>query len=133
MSPMQRTLAYLREMGAIPVILEHQHRFARKKIDIWGADILAVHGRMLLAIQTTDDSNHAKRVTRSVNNPDVKNWLQGGAGFYVYSWGKKGRGERKVWKLRITQLSLDGDGTIKTMTHGSEIPDEGHGSQTAPM
>lgn len=130
MMPIARTMEYLREIGATPVVVEHYHKWARRKIDIWGADILAVHGRMLLAIQATTDDHHADRVTKSLDNPDVINWLRIGAGFYVYSWGKKGaRGKRKLWKLKITQLSLDGDGKIRTMTHGSEIPDTGQGSQ----
>jgi len=79
--------------------------------DLWGADILVRQGAMLLAIQSTSGSNHSSRVTKSLANPAVMNWIHCGVAFYIYSWAKKGpRGKRKVWTPRITQLIEDENG-----------------------
>jgi hypothetical protein len=122
-SPTQRTLKFLRDSGAVARVVEHWNSFAKRRIDVWGADILARQGRLLMAIQTTSDGNHSDRVEKARANPDTRNWLDTGVGFYVISWGKKGaRNKRKLWTVRITQLVLNGNDRITTMTHGSEIP-----------
>jgi hypothetical protein len=122
-SPTQRTLKFLRDTGATARVVEHWNGYAKRRIDLWGADILARQGQLLMAIQTTSDSNHSDRVEKAKANPDTLNWLGTGVPFYVFSWGKKGaRNKRKLWTVRITQLSLTDDNKIITLTHGSEIP-----------
>lgn len=128
-SPTQRTLKFLRDAGAAAVVLERWNQYARIRQDIWGADILARQGQLLMAIQATSSTNHSARVEKARANPDTLNWLNCGVPYYVYSWGKKGaRGKRKLWTLKITQLSLTESNTITTLTHGSEITDSGHRS-----
>jgi hypothetical protein len=130
-SPTQRTLKLLRDMGANAIVLERWNQWARRRMDVWGADILALHGRLLMAIQATSDANHSHRVTKAIADPNVRNWLDGGVAFYIYSWGKKGpRGKRKVWKVKITQLITNADNSITTLTHGSEILSTGYRPQT---
>lgn len=123
-SPTQRTLKFLRDIGAVARVVEHWNGYAKRRIDLWGADILAKQGRLLMAVQTTSDANHSSRVEKSKVDPDVRNWLDTGVGFYVISWGKKGaRGKRKLWTVRISQLVLNlPDDNIIVLTHGSEIP-----------
>lgn len=122
-SPTQRTLKFLRDTGAVARVVEHWNGYAKRRIDLWGADILAKQGRQLMAVQTTSDSNHSDRVEKAKVNPDTRNWLDTGVTFYVFSWGKKGaRNKRKLWTVRITQLCLTDNDTITTLTHGSEIP-----------
>jgi hypothetical protein len=122
-SPTQRTLKFLRESGATAVILERWNQYARRRIDIWGADILARQGRLLMAVQTTSDTHHSDHVESATANPDTRHWLDCGVAYYIISWGKKGaRGKRKLWTVRITQLVLTDNDNITTLTHGSEIP-----------
>lgn len=131
-SPTQRTLAFLRKIGANAKVLERYNIYAKKRQDVWGADILACRGRFLWAIQTTSATNHSNRVEKSLANLEVRNWLKCGIPFYIYSWGKRGpRGKRKLWTLRITQILLTPGGTIKTVDHGGEIHNTGFGSQIA--
>jgi hypothetical protein len=107
-SPTQKAMAFYRAQGCEVVKLERYNHYARKTQDIWGADILVRHGRKLVAVQATDGTNHAKRVTKSINNPLVANWLKGDAGFEVFSESKRGaRGMPKKWTQRITQLTLN--------------------------
>lgn len=108
MSPTARTIQYFKGLDCAVVKLEYYHKWARKTMDVWGADILVRQGQLGLAIQATDDSHHAHRVAKALNNPLVANWLKMGINFYVYSWGLKGgRGKRKLWAFRVTQIILD--------------------------
>jgi hypothetical protein len=122
MSPLQRTLDFLRGIDAIPVKLEYFNKWAKRRIDIWGADVLALHGSLLMAIQCTDGAHQAQHITKAIANPDVRNWLKGNAAFYIYAW-KQPTATRRRWRLQITQLVFDGDNNLTTLTHGSEILD----------
>ncbi len=69
-----------------------------------------------MAVQSTSGSNHSSRVTKSLDNPAVLNWLHCGVAFYVYSWAKKGaRGKVKRWQPKITQLVENGDGKARVL------------------
>jgi hypothetical protein len=124
---MQRTLEYLREIGAVFVKTEYYHHYARRRMDIWSADVMALHGRQLMAIQVTDVDHYAEHVTAAIaTDSKARNWLRGGVSFYIYAWGKYGaRGKRKLWRVKITQLVLNDDGTIEKLTHGYEINNTG--------
>lgn len=117
-SPTSRTLNFFRKLNAPAIVVEKwipipKHPGGGIRRDAWGADVLVLHGAKLMAIQSTSGSNHSARVTKSLANPDILNWLHGGAGFYVYSFSKKGpRGKRKTWQLRETQLIENGDGKL---------------------
>src|SRR5262249_53054000 len=110
MSPYSRTKQLLEQSGCVVVKLESYNKWARRRVDVWGADMLARQGRLGMAIQATDHTSHSKHVDRALNHPGTIHWLKIGINFYIYSWGKKGpRGKRKVWTPRVTQLVLNGD------------------------
>ena len=115
-SPTARTLKFFRDQGAIAEVVEKwipvpKHPGGGIRRDLWGADMIVRQGSLLMAIQSTSGSNHANRVTKSLANTAIMNWIHCGVTFYVYSWSKRGpRGKRKVWTPKITQLIENGDG-----------------------
>ncbi len=115
-SPTQRTLAWLRiELGAQCQVVEKWNPHARIRQDLFGCiDIVAVTS-MIVGVQACAASSHSARVKKSMAEPKLLRWLQAGAGFYVVSWGKKGkRGEVKKWTKRVTVFLLR-DETIETV------------------
>lgn len=113
MSPIQRALKHFRGLDYQCVIVERWIPRAKVRKDIWGADILARRGGMLIAVQATDGTSHGKHITKCCENPLVKNWLFTGTRFFVYSESKKGpRGETKHWIPRVTELVFDGEDRV---------------------
>lgn len=99
--------------GCVVVRLESYNKWARRRFDVWGADMLVRQGRLGMAINATDSTSHSKHVEKALYDPRTLNWLKIGVAFYIYSWGKKGkRGERKLWTPRITQLTLNGNNKV---------------------
>jgi hypothetical protein len=92
LSPTQRTLAYLRERGWKCRVVEHWNQFARKRQDLWGADIAAIHPKIdyPLLVQTTSAANIAARQKKVAEIPEAKIWLSFGA-YMVQGWTKGGR------------------------------------------
>lgn len=118
MSPLARTKQYFEKdlPDCETVVIEHFNKWAKRRIDTWGADLLVRQGAVGLAIQCTDDTHHAHHVTKSLENPLVANWLRMGVRFFIYSWGLKGaRGKRKTYQMRVTQLVLNGDDTPRVL------------------
>lgn len=110
MSPFSRTKKLLEDNGCYVVKLESYNKWARRRIDVWGADMLVRQGKLGMAIQCTDSTSHSKHVDRALSHDGTIHWLKIGVNFYIYSWGKRGaRGKRKVWTPRITQLVLNGE------------------------
>jgi hypothetical protein len=109
MSPTQKALKYFRDRGGVAVVLERYVHHAKRRFDIWGADILVRRGQRLIAVQATDGTSHGKHIAKALADPNVLNWLWAGVTFYIYSESQRGpRGEAKVWTPRITQV-LEGD------------------------
>jgi hypothetical protein len=109
MSPTQRALKYFRDRGCVCVIITYFNKWAKRRIDIWGADILVRRGAELIAVQASDETSHGKHVTKAMQ-PDslVRNWLEADVPYYVYSEGLRGpRGKRKLRTPRITQVMYD--------------------------
>ncbi len=119
-SPTARTLKFFRDQGAECAVVEKwiaipKHPGGGIRRDIWGADMLVRQGSLLMGVQSTSGSNHSHRVSKSLANPEIMNWLHTGVGFYVYSWSKRGpRGKRKVWTPKVTQL-IEKDGKAEVL------------------
>ena len=114
MSPTQMALKYFRDRGGECVIITHFNKWAKRRIDIWGADILCRRGGRLLAIQASDETSHGKHVTKALL-PDspVQNWLCADVPYYVYSEGLRGaRGERKLRTPRLTEIAFNSEGKV---------------------
>jgi hypothetical protein len=120
-STTSRTLNYFKELGCPAKVVEKWVGFGKVapgerpgvRRDLWGADILVRQGGLLLAIQSTSGTNHSNHVMKCLLNDEIKNWIECGVAFYIYSWSKRGpRGKRKVWTPRITQLVIGTEAQI---------------------
>jgi hypothetical protein len=112
MSPTQQALKYFRDRGGECVIVAYFNKWAKRRIDIWGADFLVRRGSKLIAVQASDETSHGKHVTKAML-PDspVNNWLLAGVPYYVYSEGLRGaRGERKLRTPRLTEVAVRPNG-----------------------
>ena len=114
-SPTQRTLAKLRKEGYYAAICEKWNVFARRRIDLFGGDILAIkegEGGPLL-IQCTTAANQSHRLKKTISLSSVKTWLLCGGRFEVWGWSKKGkRGKRKLWSVSIRVVTLEDFGDV---------------------
>jgi hypothetical protein len=68
MTPTQRSLAALRELGYLVEVVEKWNSFTRTRKDLWGwADLLAIRRGEVLAVQVTAQAvaNRVQKVTDS--------------------------------------------------------------------
>lgn len=106
MSPTQRSLAHLKQLGYQARIVEKWNPFAHVRQDLFGGDILALKcGEPVLVVQATTGTNHAARREKLAAAGFVDLWKGAGARLEVWSWAKQGpRGQRKTWTLRRESL-----------------------------
>lgn len=108
--PTQRTIAELKTMGFTYQVVERWNPFAKRRVDLFGIiDILAMRpGAGIIGIQTTDHTSHSKRRDKATAEPRLRQWIESGGRFELWSWGKRGeRGKRKVWTLRREELKAE--------------------------
>lgn len=106
-SPTQRSLKHLRELGFTAQVVERWNHFAKIRQDLFGIiDVLAMRpGIGILGVQATSDSNHAARMAKAKAEPRIREWIESGGRIEVWSWGLRGgRGERKLWTLRREEI-----------------------------
>lgn len=108
-SPTQRTLAKLKKEGYTVRIVERWNPFAKRRVDLFGGDILAIKegesGPLL--VQCTSATNQSARWKKVVALPALRIWLSCAGRFQVWGWSKKGkRGERKLWQVTIREVAL---------------------------
>lgn len=99
---MQRSLAYLRELGWTAEIVERWNPHAKVRHDLFGfGDILAIQpGKAPLIVQTTTCAHMAERIAKIQAEPRCLTWRAAGGDIVVHGWGLKGpSGARKVWTL----------------------------------
>jgi hypothetical protein len=114
MSPIQRTLAWLREHGYEAQKVEHWNHYARCRQDLFGfVDVLAVSDHDLLAIQTSDGAHHAEHIAKIIQSkaaPLLARHME----IEVWSWSLKLTRQRrkdglldrrKEWTLRRDSLT----------------------------
>jgi hypothetical protein len=90
---MKRTLARLRRLGFIADVVERRLPGCFVTRDLFGfADILAVHPgeRTIMLVQTTTQSNFAKRLRHVREQPAVPMLLDAGVRVEVWAWAKRG-------------------------------------------
>lgn len=94
MSPTQRTLQHLRNLGYRAAVTEHWNPFARRRVDLYGfVDVLAVGMGSTIAVQCTSGSNVSSRVKKIADSDMTPILREAGWKIYVYGWrkGKNGR------------------------------------------
>ncbi len=102
MSPVQRSLAWLKEHGYDPVRkVEVWNSYAKIRQDLWGFDILAVLSDQITFIQVTDGAHLAEHIAKLFAMATTYKLKKTGARLIIHSWSKLGpRGKRKTWQLK---------------------------------
>lgn len=102
MTPTQRSLAALRELGYLVEVVEKWNSFTRTRKDLWGwADLLAIRRGEVLAVQVTSEgvANRVKKVTDSETIGRVR---EAGVRVEVHGWRKNSKGR---YVQRVVDLS----------------------------
>jgi hypothetical protein len=102
MTPTQRSLAALRELGYLVEVVEKWNSFTRTRKDLWGwADLLAIRRGEVLAVQVTSEgvANRVKKVTDSETIGRVR---EAGVRVEVHGWRKNVKGR---YVQRVVDLS----------------------------
>ena len=102
MTPTQRSLAALRELGYLVEVVEKWNSFTRTRKDLWGwADLLAIRLGEVLAVQVTSEgvANRVKKVTDSETIGRVR---EAGVRVEVHGWRKNVKGR---YVQRVVDLS----------------------------
>ena len=101
-SPTQRSLAYLRELGYHVEIVEKWNHFTKQRKDLWGwADLLAIRRDEVLAVQVTASAvaERIKKIEASELLPLVR---EAGIRIEVHGHRKNSMGK---WVIRVVDLS----------------------------
>lgn len=101
-SPTQRSLAHLRELGYHVEIVEKWNSFTKQRKDLWGwADLLAIRKGEVLAVQVTASavSDRIKKIMASDTLPLVRD---AGIRIEVHGHRKNSKGK---YVMRIVDLS----------------------------
>ena len=107
-SPTSRTLEALRLWGATAQVVERWNPHSKTRLDLFGfADVLAMLGDNLIAVQATSGPHHANRKEKILAEPRAARWLRCGNLIELWSWSKQGaRGKRKLWTARKEEITL---------------------------
>jgi hypothetical protein len=87
---MERTLKWLREDPSClkATKVEHWNPHARKRIDLFGGDVIALYPDSILLIQVTDMDHRSAHVKKSKASSEVCNWIMAGGAFEIWAWRK---------------------------------------------
>lgn len=111
MTPTARTLAECRKRGWTAQVVEQTIPRTFIKRDLFGViDIIALTPQgQTIGIQATGDNagDMARRERKIIAEPRAKLWLECGNLLEVWGWGKRGRGKRKLWTLRIEPIAIE--------------------------
>lgn len=102
MSPTQRSLKYLRDLGYHVEIVEHFNSFTKQRKDLFGfADLLAIRENEVLLVQVTSRGNVSARVNKITESPLLGIVRKAAIRIEVHGWGKLKAG----WCNRVVDLS----------------------------
>ena len=91
MSPTQKTLKWMREMGFAAQVVEKWNPHAKVRQDLFGfIDIVAIKEHEgIVGIQATSMSNYSDRIKKILDAPDAKKWILAGGRLMLLAWGKR--------------------------------------------
>jgi len=102
MTPTQRSLAALRELGYLVEVVEKWNSFTRTRKDLWGwADLLAIRRGEVLAVQVTGEGV-ANRVKKVMDSETIGRVREAGVRVEVHGWRKNVKGR---YVQRVVDLS----------------------------
>ena len=113
-SPTQRALAECKKRGWRSAIVERWNVHAKIRQDLFGfADLLALDGSSILAIQVTTGDNLSTRMTKMSGLAAVVDWLKSGGKAEAWGYRKllvRRGGKATRWTLRRVAARLASDG-----------------------
>jgi len=102
MTPTQRSLSALRELGYLVEVVEKWNSFTRTRKDLWGwADLLAIRRGEVLAVQVTSEGV-ANRVKKVMDSETIGRVREAGVRIEVHGWRKNVKGR---YVQRVVDLS----------------------------
>jgi hypothetical protein len=110
MSPTERTIAKLKEMGYQPGRTEHFNTWVKIRQDLFNCiDVIGLKkGAALLLVQCTTGDNAPSRLMKS--RETLALLASTGNIAEVWGWAKRGeRGKRKLWTVRRVRVYSNGD------------------------
>jgi hypothetical protein len=89
MTPSQRTIAHLKELGYKTANVEHYSFYTKRRHDLYGCiDILAVGNCETLAVQVTSKSNMSSRIKKIQESEYLAEMLRSNWRVIVHGWWK---------------------------------------------
>ena len=102
MTPTQRSLKALRELGYLVEVVEKWNSFTRTRKDLWGwADLLAIRRGEVLAVQVTAQAV-ANRVAKVAASETVGRVREAGIRIEIHGWRKNAKNR---YVQRVVDLS----------------------------
>lgn len=105
MSPTQRSLKYLRDLGYVADVVERANKWIKRDY-IGIGDIIAFNDEEVVMVQTTTADHLANRETKAQGIEDLPRWCSCPTRrFELHGWAFKGKaGKRKRWEVTIRTL-----------------------------
>ena len=117
MTPTQRSLRYLRDLGYTCEVVERWNYHTGRRHDLLGfGDLLAIKPGVIMLVQVTSGSNTASRIEKITGECADKAaaWLRAGGEIEVHGWRelaayrKDGsRAKRGRWEPKLESVTLD--------------------------
>ena len=102
MSPTQRSLKYLRELGYLVEVVERTIPKTFIKKDLFGfADLLAIRENEVMLVQVTSGTNVSARVKKITESEHIDMVRKSGMSVFVHGWRRLKSG----WEPKIVDLS----------------------------
>lgn len=117
MSPMRRTMAWLRARGYVVAIVERWTPGSGYRRDCFGCDLLAAHpehGVRLVQVCGTDLARH---VTKLRANEDAHTFVQAGGEVIVIGWRQM---QTTGWTPRVWSMDTDTELELDEVLEGVE-------------
>jgi len=102
-SPTQRSLKYLRDLGYVVAVVEKTipHTFIKQDLFSIG-DLLAIRKGEVLMVQVTSESNVSARVRKIGDSEHIAAIRESGMGVHVHGWSRNAKGK---YVIRVVDLS----------------------------
>lgn len=106
-SPTQRSLKHLRNLGYTVAITEKWNPHARIRQDMFGfVDLLAIREGETLAVQTTSASNISSRRSKVVAHENLPIILSAGWQVIIHGWRKNSKNKWVLKEQVVSQTHL---------------------------
>lgn len=113
MTPLARSLEYLRNNGLYAESVERWDPYAKVKHDLFGMFDIIAYGSPpcgIVGIQSTVTekiNNRIEKIKSEEYRTRLVAWLKAGGRVFIHGWSKMGpRGKRKVWELSEIPITM---------------------------